>query len=106
MTQIILASFLCLFALQFQSEEIVRTMSREEVVITATFDGSDIHVFGAVKREKEIPEGVMHLIVTISGPLLPVVLRSKENTYDIWAKRNIVVVDAAPHFYAVATSGN
>ena len=106
MTQIILASFLCLFALQVQSKEIVVSMSRDEVVITVTFDGSDILVFGAVKREKEIPKGVMHVIVTISGLLLPVVLRRTENTYDIWANRNIVVVDAAPHFYAVATSGN
>ena len=106
MIQFLFASLLCLFALQVQSEEVVLGMSQDEVAITATFDGSDILVFGAVKREREIPEGTMHVIVTISGPSVPVLVRRKEKTYGIWTNRDMVVVDAAPSFYAVATSGH
>ncbi|MGB0299274.1 MAG: TIGR02186 family protein, partial [Paracoccaceae bacterium] len=47
-------------------------MSQDEVAITATFDGSNILVFGAIKRESAIPEGELGVIVTIAGPSEPV----------------------------------
>ena len=39
-----------------QSEEIVLGLSRDEVAITATFDGSDVLIFGAIKREAPAPD--------------------------------------------------
>ena len=105
MIRFLLATLLCLFSVPVQGEEVVLGMSQDEVAITATFDGSNILVFGAVKRETEIPDSALHVIVTISGPSQPVLVRRKENIYGIWANRDSVMVDAAPSFYAVATSG-
>lgn len=105
MIRLLLATLLCLFSVPVQGEEVVLGMSQDEVAITATFDGSNILVFGAVKRETEIPDSALHVIVTISGPSQPVLVRRKENIYGIWANRDSVMVDAAPSFYAVATSG-
>ena len=39
------------------NEEVVLGLSQNRVAITANFDGSEILVFGAVKREASIPDG-------------------------------------------------
>lgn len=88
-----------------QSEEIVLGLSRDEVAITATFDGTEVMIFGAVKRVAPVPEGgPLQVIITLAGPLEPVLVRRKERVLGIWANTDQVEVDAAPSFYAVATS--
>ncbi|MCZ7675142.1 MAG: TIGR02186 family protein [Roseovarius sp.] len=88
------------------AEEVVLGLSQDKVAITANFDGSDILVFGAVKREEPIPDGPpLQVVVTISGPSKPVMVRRKERRFGIWINTDSVLVDAAPSFYAVATSG-
>jgi len=86
-------------------EEVVAGLSQNRVAITANFDGSEILVFGAVKRDAPAPvTGEMHVIVTVSGPSKPVTVRRKEHRYGIWMNTDSVVVDAAPSFYSIATS--
>ena len=88
------------------AEEIVLGLSQEEVAITATFTGSEILIFGAVKRDAPIPAGSpLEVVITVSGPLTPVTVRHKEHRYGIWMNTAWVAVDAAPSFYAVATTG-
>ncbi len=87
------------------SEEVVLGLSQDEVAITANFDGSQILVFGAVKRETPIPEGPpLQVVVAVSGPAEPVTVRRKERRFGIWVNTDSVLVDSAPSFYAVATS--
>lgn len=101
-----LLSLLMLLALPVQGEEIVLGLSRDEVAITATFDGSDVLIFGAVKRDAPAPDtGPLEVIITLAGPSEPVTVRRKERVLGIWANTDAVEVDAAPSFYAVATSG-
>ena len=87
------------------SEEVVLGLSSDKVAITADFDGSDILVFGAVKREAPIPEEPLDVIVAISGPSSPLTVRRKDRRFGIWVNTEAVEVDAAPSFYAVATTG-
>lgn len=95
-----------LLAAPAKAEEIVLGLSRNAVAITATFEGSDILVFGAVKREAPISaEGPLGVIVTVAGPDRPVIVRRKARRVGIWVNTDSVEVDAAPSFYAVATSG-
>ncbi len=100
-------ALLCLLALPAQAqEEVVLGLSRDRVAITTSFDGSEILIFGAVKRESRIPEGPpLEVVITVAGPSKPVVVRRKENRLGIWINTDAVEVDAAPSFYAVATSG-
>ena len=86
-----------------RAEELVLGLSASEVDITATFDGSDILVFGAVKRDRPSP-GPLDVAVAVSGPLRPLVVRHAERTFGIWVNTASVAVDAAPSFYAVATT--
>ncbi|MGG7644965.1 TIGR02186 family protein [Rhodovulum sp. YNF3179] len=91
---------------QAPAEEVVAGLSQNRVSITANFDGSEIMIFGAVKRTAPPPDaGPLEVVVKITGPLTPVVVRRKERVLGVWANTAAVEVDAAPSFYAVATTG-
>lgn len=100
-----LALLMCLAALPVRAEQVVLGLSKDRVAITATFEGSDILIFGAVKREVPIPEVPLDVVITVAGPSLPVTVRRKERVFGIWVNTDTVDLDAAPTFYAVATSG-
>ncbi|TCL08566.1 uncharacterized protein (TIGR02186 family) [Shimia isoporae] len=94
-----------LLALPARSEEVVLGLSQDKVAITATFDGSEILLFGAVKREAPIKtEQPLEVLIAVSGPKGPLTVRRKERRFGIWVNTDAVNVDAAPSFYAVATS--
>lgn len=100
-----LAVLLLLLALPARAEQIVLGLSADSVGITATFDGSDILVFGAVRREEPIPAGApLDVIIAVTGPRTPVTVRRKERRFGIWINTEAAEVDAAPSFYAVATT--
>ncbi len=98
------ALFLIL-ALPAKAEEIVLGLSRDEVAITATFEGSEILIFGAIKRDAPADaDGDLGVIVTVAGPDRPVTVRKKDRRLGIWVNTDAVEVDVAPTFYAVATN--
>lgn len=87
-------------------EEVVAGLSQSKIAITANFDGSDLLIYGAVKREEPIPVGSpLEVIVTVEGPSTPIMVRRKSRTFGIWVNTAGVEVDRAPSFYAVATTG-
>lgn len=101
-----LALAFIVFTIPAFAEEVVLGLSKDEVAITTSFDGSEILIFGAVKRDEPIPEGdPLGVIIAISGPSEAVTVRRKEKRFGIWVNVDSVEVDHAPSFYAVATSG-
>lgn len=85
------------------AQQIVAALSQSDVSINATFSGSRILIFGAIK---DPPEGLrLDVVITVSGPLEPVVVRRKERVAGIWINAEAAEIDAAPSFYAVATTG-
>ena len=95
----------CLLAMPAMAEEIVLGLSKDTVSIDTSFDGSEILVFGAVKREGAIQDDPrLQVIVTVAGPSEPVVVRRKEKRLGIWVNIDAVEVDRAPSFYAVSSS--
>ncbi len=100
-----LLAFLCLVSIPVTAEEVVIGLSQNEVAITATFDGDDILVFGAVKREDAIDtENPLQVVISVAGPSKPITVRRKERRFGLWVNTDAVDVDEAPSFYAVATS--
>ncbi len=88
------------------AEEVVAALSRSEVAITTRFEGSEILIFGAVKRDAPAPaDARLDVVVVLIGPSTPVVVRKKERRFGIWVNDGGVTVDAAPSLYAVASSG-
>ena len=87
------------------AEEVVAGLSHDSISITANFDGSDLLIYGAVKREEPIPQDTrLDVIITVEGPSEPVVVRRKSRSMGIWVNTAGVEIDRAPSFYAVATS--
>lgn len=93
-------------ALPASAEAVVAGLSQARVSITANFDGSEILVFGAVRREAPPPDDPpLEVVVTVSGPPSPVDIRHKTRRFGIWINTEAVQIDSAPHFYAVASTG-
>lgn len=94
-----------LLALPAMAEEIVLGLSKDTVSINTNFDGSEILIFGAIKREEPIRDDPrLQVIITVAGPSEPVVVRRKQKRFGIWVNTDAVEVDSAPSFYAVSTS--
>lgn len=104
MTRLIALLVLMLTALPAGAEDVVLGLSRDQVSISTDFDGSEILIFGAVKREAPISEPPLQVIVTVEGPHQRLTVRRKERRFGIWMNTDTVEVDAAPSFYAIATS--
>lgn len=86
-------------------ERIVAGLSSDAVAITASFDGSDILIYGAIKRETPIPPGPpVQVIVTVEGPSQAITIREKQRRLGVWVNTRALTVGAAPSFYAVAAS--
>ena len=102
-----LVCLLLLLSLPAQAEEeIILGLSQNEIDITATFTGSEILLFGAIRRDAPVPDGTLGIIVTVAGPEVPVTVRRKERRFGIWVNVDDVKIAAAPSFYAVATSAD
>lgn len=96
---------LLILALPARAEEVVLGLSSDSVSISTNFDGSEILIYGAIKREEAIPEGpALQVIVAVVGPSQPLTVRRKDRRFGIWVNTEAVEVDAAPSFYAIATS--
>lgn len=98
--------FLLLLTVPVQAEQVVAGLSQNRVSINTNFDGSEILIFGAVKREAAITDDPpLEVIVSVAGPSRPVEVRRKDRRFGIWVNTDMLHVDRAPTFYAVATSG-
>lgn len=86
-------------------ETIVAGLSQNLVAITTNFSGSEILIYGAVRREEPIPDTApLEVVVTVQGPSGPLVVRRKERRFGIWMNTDSVSISRAPSFYAIASS--
>lgn len=96
---------LWVLALPAWAETVVLGLSQDAVAITATFDGSEILIFGAVKRDAPAPsDEPLDVVIAISGPDESVTVRKKDRRFGIWVNVEAVGIDVAPSFYAVAST--
>ncbi|PYG30461.1 TIGR02186 family protein [Pelagimonas varians] len=100
----LLLALLMVLATPLMAEEVVLGLSKDEIAISADFDGSEILIYGAVKRETTIPDEPLQVIITVSGPSHQVTVRKKDRRFGIWINTESAEIDEAPSFYAVATS--
>ncbi|MEM7296517.1 MAG: TIGR02186 family protein [Pseudomonadota bacterium] len=83
----------------------VADLSHRSVAITTTFTGSEILIFGAVKRAalSDSP-GRLDVIITVTGPTAPATVRKKDRVAGIWVNMDQRERAAVPTFYGVMTS--
>jgi len=99
-----LLTLLIFAAFPVAAEEIVSDLSKDEVSINATFNGSDILVFGAIRREAPEPDGHLGVIITVAGPEEDITVRKKDRKFGIWVNTAEAELAEVPSFYAVATT--
>lgn len=85
-------------------EKIVAGLSHDDVDITTNFDGSDIIIYGAIRRETAPPPGPLDVIVAVQGPSKAVTIRRKDRRFGVWVNTDSVRIGSAPDFYVVATT--
>lgn len=95
---------LLLAPLAARGEEVVAALNQTRVSITTGFTGSEIFVFGAIKREAPPEDGQLDIVVAVTGPPEPVILRRKERVLGVWINGEAVQIDSAPSLYVVATT--
>ena len=103
-----------LTALPATASEIVGALSQNRVSLTASFAGSEILVFGAIRRSAEevateerlAAEGDtdFDVIIVIEGPRQAVAVWRKARRAGIWMNVDSVTMASVPSFYAIATS--
>jgi len=103
----LLLSFLLLVGLPAQAAEIIGGLSQNRVQLTMNFAGSEILIFGAIRRDapRYEAEPPFDIIITIEGPSQPVVVWRKDRRMGIWVNVDSVQLSSVPSFYAVATTG-
>lgn len=105
MIRIALIVLLC-SALPAAAQQVIAGLSQNRISISADFDGSEILIFGAIKRETpERDLDALGVIVTIEGPSQRLTVRRKDRRALIWINDAAAEIDRAPSFYAVSTSG-
>jgi uncharacterized protein (TIGR02186 family) len=105
--RVLLIVLLLLVGLPAKAAEIIGGLSQNRVQLTMNFAGSEILIFGAIRRdaprfENEPP---FDIIITIEGPPQPVVIWRKARRMGIWVNVESVQMASVPSFYAVATTG-
>ena len=105
MTRFLAVLFALTFPMLAMAEDVVLGLSQKNVRITTNFDGSEILIFGAVKRDAPAPDSApLDIVVAIEGPSKPLMVRRKERKLGIWVNVDAVEVDEAPGFYSIATT--
>lgn len=104
----LLLALLILVTLPARASEIVGALSQNRVDLTATFSGSEILIFGAVRHsledQSQAAPGAFDVIVTVEGPRQTVFVFRKERVAGIWMNVDRVRMESVPSFYAVATT--
>jgi len=82
-------------------EPLAVDLSHHRIAIHSSFTGAEVLLFGAIRGT-----GGGDIIVVLSGPNQPVVVRRKARMAGVWLNRSEVVFETAPGYYAVGASGS
>ncbi|EKE45577.1 hypothetical protein OCGS_0194 [Oceaniovalibus guishaninsula JLT2003] len=87
------------------AEDVIAGLNQTRISISADFDGSELLIFGAIKREAPLDRSERpEIIVTVEGPSERLAIHKKARIAGIWVNAETVEIDAAPSFYSVSTS--
>ena len=82
-------------------DSIVGDLSEDKISINATFHGSKIFIFGAIKRDRYVKPVPSDIIIEIIGPKQQIELRKKKKIFGIWVNGQSIEVSPIPSFYTI-----
>jgi uncharacterized protein (TIGR02186 family) len=88
------------------AERLVISLSKHRILVTSTFGGEDLVLFGSVERDaRTVPRrGGYDIVVTVTGPRRSFVTRRKERRLGIWVNVESREFPEAPAFLAVLSN--
>ena len=88
------------------AERLVSSLSSHQVLITSSFTGTELVLFGSVERDAAtVPRrGGYDLVVTVIGPRQTLVTRKKERVFGIWANAESRTFTGVPSYLAVLSN--
>jgi uncharacterized protein (TIGR02186 family) len=88
------------------AERLVTSLSEHRVMVTSSFNGSEVVLFGGIERDTGgLPlRGNYDIAVTVTGPRQTVVTFRKERMLGIWVNYESRVFENAPSYLAVLTN--
>ncbi|HVL78185.1 MAG TPA: TIGR02186 family protein [Sphingomicrobium sp.] len=93
-------------ALTAQAQPVlVPDVSDRQIEIRYSFTGTELLLFGAILYPGgRVPDDPPDIIVTLKGPVQPILVREKQRIAGIWMNAESHRFRSAPSFYAVASS--
>ncbi len=88
------------------AEKLVSSLSTHQVLITSSFTGTELVLFGSVERDAAtVPRrGGYDLVVTVLGPRQTLVTRKKERVFGIWTNATSRTFVETPAYLAVLSN--
>ena len=86
------------------ADSVIGGLSTQNVSINTTFTGSDILIFGTIKRsnnEKIIPSDI---IIEVFGPETEITVRKKKRIFGIWVNSDPIKIKNSPSFYSIVST--
>jgi uncharacterized protein (TIGR02186 family) len=88
------------------AERLITSLSDHRVMVTSSFNGSEVVLFGGIERDSGVLplRGNYDVAVTVIGPRQTVVTFRKERVLGIWMNYDSRVFENAPSYLAVLTN--
>jgi uncharacterized protein (TIGR02186 family) len=88
------------------AERLVTSLSEHRVMVTSSFNGSEVVLFGGIERDTGILplRGNYDIAVTVIGPRQNIVTFRKERVLGIWVNYESRLFENAPSYLAVLTN--
>ena len=85
-------------------DSVIGGLSTRNISINTTFTGSDILIFGTIKRsnsEKIVPSDI---IIEVFGPETNITVRRKKKIFGIWVNSDPIRINNSPSFYSIVST--
>ena len=94
------------FSVDVRAEDLIASLSSEEILITSNFSGEKVTVFGAISRDTRTVSRAepYRIAVSVIGPTINAVTRKKSPFLGIWVNQASATYVNVPSFYAVNLS--
>jgi uncharacterized protein (TIGR02186 family) len=88
------------------AERLVASISHHRVMVTSSFTGDELVLFGAVEQDaaSRLRRGGYDIVITVAGPRQTLVTFRKERILGIWMNFDSRVFETAPSYYAVLSN--
>jgi uncharacterized protein (TIGR02186 family) len=88
------------------AERLVTSLSEHRVMVTSSFNGSEVVLFGGIERDTGVLplRGNYDVAVTVIGPRQNIVTFRKERVLGIWVNYESRIFENAPSYLAVLTN--